>query len=154
MPKNTMPVLIRFSKTVENLRYHLISCQDVIKLNEGKQVTPTTQFFDDFNMNEDHDDDDEGVYMKVLVGDNQENQSEIDFYNKNLEERLADYKKFMQFANLKDIHPVRVLHCPQAHGVVITSEHGNSGFKQVGEYPTAVTADRQLVWQRQARNRA
>lgn len=92
-------------------------------MNSGQEVTPATKFFDDFSMNEDHDDD-EGDYLKVLVSGVEEEQSEIDYYNKNLTKKIDDYKKFKQFANLKTIQPVRVLHCPQAHGVVITSDHG------------------------------
>lgn len=122
MPKNTMPILIRFVKTVESLKCHLISCQDLITLNQGQEVKPTVKFFDEENIDEDHEE--EGDYLKALVTGQDEKADEINFYNHNLQEKLADFKKFMEASNLKLVQPSRVLHCPQAHGVAITSNHG------------------------------
>lgn len=120
-----MPILIRYVKTVEHLRFDLLSCQDIKKLNTGAEITPVTQFYDDSStINESHHD--EGDYLKVLVEGVEEIHSELEFYNHRLEEKVQNYKRFMEQADLKQIEPVRVLHCPQAHGVVVSSKHGNS----------------------------
>ena len=128
-----MPIVIRFVKTCENLRFHLLSCQDIIALTKGNTVTPTTKFFDEIqDSNEDHDDE-EGDYLKTLVTGQDEDKDEIHFYNNNLEEKIIDYKKFIASAEIKQILPSRVVHCPQAHGVVLTSNYGTRMFTQAGK---------------------
>ena len=56
MPKNTMPILIRFCKTVEPLKFTLLSCQDIIDFNATGIVKQTGKFFDEADMGENHDD--------------------------------------------------------------------------------------------------
>lgn len=124
MPKNTMPILIRFARTVEPLKCHLLSCQDIITLNQGQEVKPTEKFFDEPSMGEDHHDEDQVDYLKALVTDQDENIGEVEFYNQDLQFKIAEYKKFLEFAEIKLVQPSRVHHCPQAHGVAITSNHG------------------------------
>lgn len=123
MPRNTLPILIRFVNTVEPLKCHLLASQDIITFNTGEIVKETQKFFDEATMGEDHEND-EGDFLKVLVTGQEDYPEEIAFYNDNLQGKLADFKKFLESAELKQVQPSRVLHCPQAHGVVITSNHG------------------------------
>lgn len=123
MPKNTLPILIRFVNTVEPLKCHLIASQDLITLNAGEEVKHVTRFFDEAYMGNEHDSD-EGDFLKALVAGEVDYPEELSFYNHNLELKIEDFKKFMVSADLKKVQPSRVLHCPQAHGIVITSNHG------------------------------
>lgn len=123
MPRNTLPILLRFNKTVQDLDCLTISCQDLIDLNLGNPVQKTTNLFDKESL-EAMGDDDEGDKFKALVSGFEEDTNEVLAYCQNLETKLELFKQFYQEAGLKMVQPVRVLHCPQSHGVVISSIFG------------------------------
>lgn len=128
MPRNTLSILLRFSKNTESLGCNIIASQDIISFNQGKVIEAHANFFDDEPVDPAEmggDDYDEGDKMKALVTGQVEHKNEISDYLNGLEARLKDYATFLGEANLKAVQPVRVIHCPQAHGVVITSNYGS-----------------------------
>lgn len=123
MPRNTLTILMEIEKSVQALNCLLISSQDIIDLNEGKPIANATEFFDAESFAE-LIDDEEGDALKALVTGNIESTQEAQIYNKRLPERLESFKQFLKDANLKTFHPVRVIHCPQSHGITISSNFG------------------------------
>jgi ribonuclease Z len=123
MPRNTLILLLRFARSVEGLNCHLISCQDLITFNSGEPIQPSMEFFGSEPL-EESENDMEGDQLKALVLGQKKDSKDYEDYSSSLQENLKLYTQWMQQANLKTIQPVRVLHCPQSHGVVITSNYG------------------------------
>lgn len=123
MPRNTTPILLRFNRTVQDLDCLTICCQDVIDLNLGNPITQTKRFFDP-EAAKTMADDEEGDMLKTLISEFEENKDDVASYQLNLEDKLKQFKEFYQEAGLKLIQPVSVIHCPESHGVVITSTCG------------------------------
>ena len=142
MPRNTLSILIRFQGTIANLNCVMLSCQDIIELNRGKIPEATDGFFDMEKL-EDSNTDYEGDELKVILNyENPDEKKEVAYYNLNLQNKFKEYLSFLEQANLKEIQPVRVLHCPQAHGVVITSNYGKF---------MSIRVENHLQWRLQAK---
>lgn len=123
MPRNTLSILIRFQKTVTNLNCTLLASQDVILLNMGVMPTSVKSLFDleDMKLETDYEGDPTKVFLNY---DNPEEMEDAQKYSQGLSERCRHYTEFLKQANLKSLQPVRVLHCPQAHGIVVESNYG------------------------------
>lgn len=125
MPRNTICILLRYLISVEDLGCSPISSQDLISLDEGKPIEPSENMFDVEAVEgyEDH----EGDEFKALVTGDVKTEKESGLYRQGLLQRVEDFRLFLERAHLKSFLPVRVIHCAQSHGIVITSKHGSPG---------------------------
>lgn len=143
MPRNTICILIRFLLSVEDLACFPLCSQDLIDLDQGKMIIPAENMFESEPV--EGAEDNEGDEFKALVTGDIKTETESTYYNKGLEARIEAFKRFKGDANLKSFLPVRVIHCPQSHGIVITSNFGRFGVKRV---------ESELQWRLQAERRA
>lgn len=123
MPRNTICILLRYLITVEDLNCSPISSQDLISFDQGKPILQTENMFDVEAIEgyEDH----EGDEFKALVTGDVKTNKENQLYYEALDKRIEDFRLFMERAHLKSFLPVRVIHCAQSHGIVITSKYGS-----------------------------
>lgn len=115
--------MIRFQKTVTNLNCTMLASQDLILLNMGVMPISVQTLFDleDTKLETQYEGDETKVFLSY---DNPEEKEDAQKYNQGLHERCKHYTEFLKQANLKSLQPVRVLHCPQAHGIVVESNYG------------------------------
>jgi hypothetical protein len=125
MPRNTISILLRFLLAIEDLNCSPLTSQDLISLDNGSLILPLENMFDAEAV--EGFEDQEGDEFKALVTANVNTSKESGFYNQGLQQRIEDFRLFLQQAHLKSFLPVRVIHCAQSHGIVITSKFG-SGF--------------------------
>lgn len=123
MPRNTLPILIRYITHTEPLSCIPLACQDVISFNECKPIDSKAKHFDEEKM--DGTMEGEGDEFKAFVTHQEEDKEEIDIYSQSFESKIKEYARFIEEAQLASIQPVRVHHCPQSHGVVISSKYGS-----------------------------
>jgi ribonuclease BN (tRNA processing enzyme) len=66
----------------------------------------------------------EGDPLKVIVYEDEKYTATIRQYEKYATSNIKEFLDFCEIAQIKSFVPMRVIHCPQSHGIAITSNYG------------------------------
>ena len=121
MPKNCLSLLNAYPEIKDHKSLIVLSCQDLHSWYKTGDLTDLDAFKD----SEIEIEEQEGDKFKVIFNyRNPEFKKTLENYSKNINKKFEKFFEFLEEAKIEQILPVRVYHCPQSHGVVISSKNG------------------------------